>query len=162
MKLITIFLVSFVTHGFAADDCTLDIDAIKGVLDRSSKDIKTFHPGKIHDRSFSESMLMKKGWKVTYETGGCAHIGLSFTYEDFALKPLIEKSVIIETATKLLNETPTLNATNLSILKNALIEAKTSNDKLVDKQLRLPCGDANCAVEISEKNKLKISYDFAL
>lgn len=149
--LIALTLINF--NSFAQDDCTLNPEAIKSVL-KGAKVEKQKH-------SLKEWMKLKD-FKVTYETGGCAHYAFSFTYEDFGKVSLNDKKSAVDHALKFLNATPVSNADNRDRMIRVLKEALASKNKLEDKRLSLPCGDANCELDLSETGKLRVGYDFAL
>lgn len=149
--LIALAIINF--NSFAQDDCTLNPEAIKSVL-KGAKVERQKHGLK--------EWLKLKDFKVTYETGGCAHYAYSFTYEAFGKVSLTDKKTAIDTALKFLNSTPVTNTNNRDRLIGVLKEAAISKNVLEDKRLSLPCGDAHCDLDLSEQGKLRVGYDFAL
>ncbi|MBI2336837.1 MAG: hypothetical protein HYU97_08780 [Deltaproteobacteria bacterium] len=141
--------------------------AVIPLLDAKSLEVKEVFPPKkyLEGKRLTESLLMKDGTKIIYEVGGCAHYSFSFTYENIKGLFPTNKKTVLEKALGLLQKTPILkgsNAPNKNILERALIRAQTSDHKIENKILSLPCGDAICALEIKEPSALIISYDFAL
>lgn len=149
--LIALILINL--NAFGQEDCTLNPEAIKSVL-RGAKVEKQKHGLK--------EWLKLKDFKVTYETGGCAHYAYSFTFEDFGKITLNEKKSAVDLALKFLNATPVSNVDNRDRMIRVLKEAATSKNALEDKRLSLPCGDAHCELDLSDAGKLRVGYDFAL
>lgn len=141
-----------------ADDCTLSRDALVPLLSGKSKK-------NIQGRHLTESLLLADGVKVTYRVGGCAHYAYSFTYENMQPPPAMEKKALLDASVSLLQKTPimkTVNAVNVKVLLQALERARASGEQLEKGVLTLPCGDANCTVDVSAPGKLTIEQDFPL
>ncbi len=147
-----LLLISF--HSSAQEDCTLNPEAIKGVLKGGES--------KREKHSVTETLTLKSGVKITYMAGGCAHYAYSFMFENFGKAKLSDRGVILALSAKLLNETPVTERRNRDLLLNSIKEAGNTKDKISDQELRLPCGDANCAIDLREAGKIKVGYDFAL
>lgn len=109
----------------------------------------------------SQAAHFRTGEKVEFTGGGCAHFVFSFTYSKLNLKSnKIEK--YFQKAVELLKQTPVTD-TNKNILINALKESqKKKIVKRSDGSYNLSCRDANCSLDLSGKDLLRISYDFAL
>ncbi|MFL5783820.1 MAG: hypothetical protein ACJ76H_04360 [Bacteriovoracaceae bacterium] len=153
-----LILVSFPLY--AADDCSLNPEAIKGALNQ--KAVKSYKVMKKDKRDLIESAILKNGVKVTHEIGGCAHIGSSFTYEKFGKLNLTDKKAVLDMAEKLLKSTPVNGSVSHKILLEGITGARTTKEIYQGKLITLPCGDANCEVNVAETGKLRVSYDFAL
>ncbi|MES2526475.1 MAG: hypothetical protein V4598_05285 [Bdellovibrionota bacterium] len=147
-----LLLLSF--HSSAQEDCSLNPEAIKGVL----KGAQT----KREKHGVTETLTLKNGVKITYQMGGCAHYAYSFMFENFGKEKLTDRTVILALAAKLLNDTPVIETANRDRLLNSIKEAGQTKEKLEDHELQIPCGDANCAIDLREEGKLKVGYDFAL
>lgn len=146
-----LLLISF--NASAQDDCTLSPEAIKSVL----------KGGKVERQKHGlKEWLKLKDFKVTYEMGGCAHYAYSFTFEDFGKADLLSADNILKLSEKMLKETPVTSSENLDRFLRSIKEAQSAKTKMNNQVLPLPCGDAFCEINLSEKSKLKISYDFAL
>jgi hypothetical protein len=145
---------------YAEDDCSLNPDAIKGALDQ--KAVRSYKVVKKEKRDLIESATLKSGVKVTHEIGGCAHIGSSFTYEKFGELNLLDKKSVLDMAEKLLKSTPVKGSLSHKLLLEGITGARTTKEIYQGKQIVLPCGDANCEVNVADKGKLRVSYDFAL
>lgn len=154
MKNTLIFALLLIsTNSFAQEDCTLNPEAIKSVLKGARVE---------RQKHGLKEWLKLKDFKVTYEMGGCAHYAYSFTYEDFAKTDLTESDNVLKLAEKMLKATPVTDSGNSERFLRSILEAQKSKAKMENKILALPCGDAFCEINHSEKGKLKISYDFAL
>lgn len=139
---------------FSQEECTLNSEAIKGNLS-GAKTVREKH-------GVTETLTLKNGVKITYQMGGCAHYAYSFTYENFGAEKLTEKKAILLLAEKLLRATPVKDTSQSERFFQSMKEAGNSKDKSESGILNLPCGDANCSIDVSEKGKLRIGYDFAL
>ena len=161
MKILLLSVLIFLSLPlYAEDDCSLNPDAIKGALNQ--KAVKNYKVVKKEKRDLIESATLKSGVKVTHEIGGCAHIGSSFIYEKFGKLNLMDKKAVLDMAEKLMKRTPVNGSLSHKILLEGITGARTTKEIYQGKQITLPCGDANCEVNVAERGKLRVSYDFAL
>lgn len=146
----------------ASSDCPLDLTQLNGALDPKSPKIQKMNPGKLVDYHFIESALLKNGWTVSFREGGCAHYGMIFTYEKETFSLPKSKKRRLAYVKELLNGTPMKDEDANRIFHGAIDKAKGSKDQFEDEQLKLPCGDATCLLDLSDQKVIKIIYDFAL
>jgi len=144
-------------------DCVLNPASIVPVLDAQAPGLQSYSGGKRDGTTLVESALLSGGTHVTFEIGGCAHLGYSFTYEGGAMPAPSEKAGWIGLAQQRLAATPVRQGSRQKQeLLEALEKAKSASDKFENGRLSLPCGDATCTLEVSGEGRLKLGYDFAL
>ena len=148
------------------EGCILDIAAIRGQLDHAADGVLTLDKPTRVERQLSESLRMKDGTVVEFETGGCVHYGFSFVYPGVQLPDRAFPAAAAR-AKALLERTPVLEdaKANLSLLVAAL--AAPQDTPAAPGETYLDCGDAVCRLlvtpdEDGETVTLTVSYDFPL
>ena len=161
MKLI-LPLILFATLATAQDDCSMSADSIKGAIDSKSKAIKKFTPGKVHNRTYSETANMKDDMIVTYTYGGCEHQAISWEFLNFGKLPENDKAKIIDFVIAKLESVPVTYKYAKNVFVEALKKEKATPKKFAGSTLELSCGEGStCALE-ADKSRIFLSYDFAL
>jgi hypothetical protein len=150
-------------EGGSDADCTMNPKGLVSILDSASPAIKQYLGTKKDSSSIRESARLKDGVGVTFVNGGCDHLAYSLTFENFPRPKTMDKAGWLALALGLLRETPAKPpAIEKKTLLDALTRGKGSSDALEGGILNLPCGDAACALDIRDKGKLTVGYDFAL
>jgi hypothetical protein len=164
MKLLKLFVSSVLLFGsltvFAdIEECTMNY--INSKLAFKTKAIKDKA-----NKTLTQT-LVNNGQEIIFVTGGCEHYSFSFEYTKVAVADK-KAETVVDTATTLLNSTPTTKAGDdlKDILSKALANAKTdlSGVNQVDRTYYIPCADATCTIEIevNETDGLRLGYMFAL
>lgn len=133
------------------------------VFAQNGKNVKNIFPSKLGHFSFIDEIELKDHTRVTYWTGGCAHIGFSFTFEGTAIKAVKGNKKLFRGET-LLKALDLIKNEERQILLKALAEAKKQKrlSGTSPGVYSLPCGDATCALTDRGDQKVTIAYDFAL
>lgn len=161
-----LFLLSFSL--FAAEDpCTYNFAGAKSIFDQNPKLYQSLSPVKKDDKKkiLTQTVTTAKGTTITYTKGGCAHYAFSFLIRPKKLQNKKPERLFIQTLREL-RAIPATDRSEINILNEALDRTNWKTIKLTDGEYKLPCGDANCSLEvIKEKGverDIKVSYDFAL
>ena len=147
----------------AADDCAFNFKDFHSMLDKKAKYKKYAPEVKDNDKKIvTQEVRLMTGEEVIFEGGGCSHMNYSFAYGRLKQTKMIEIKQYIQYAIELLEKTPTAKE-NKRILIAALKNKKIGKDERNESGIYdLPCGDAQCELDLSQPKSLKVSYSFAL
>lgn len=139
--------------------CIFNFQEYQSPLDKKVKFYKSLEPAKkdMTRNLLTQTAILKTGEELQFSSGGCAHH--SFTYTYLGVK---NGGNDFDRAISLLEKSPD-NEGNAQLLMDALKDAKKKEvQKKSNNTYDLPCGDALCILDVSQKNRLQLTYDFAL
>lgn len=149
------------------DNCTFDFQNAKSALDNNSDAFLSIkNPVRNNEkRVLTQKAVLKNGKvKVEFLTGGCAHYGYHFKFSNLKQKSFTADQAFRKVI-ELLKATPA--TVEGQALTKTLIEALelAAMNKILrppNENYDIPCGEANCSLDVKTKGELKASYDFAL
>jgi hypothetical protein len=140
--------------------CVFNFKAYVSPLDNKTKAYKTLDVEKKDDtrKILTQIAILKTGEKLEFTGGGCAHHSFTYTYTNLRFK----SGKDFDRAIGLLQNSPD-NEGNSKLLIGALQDAMRKDvKKKPEGTYELPCGDATCILDVAQKDRLQISYDFPL
>ena len=143
----------------AIPGCVFNFKDYQSPLDKQVKNFKSLTPA-VKDMSrnlLTQTAVLKSGEELQFSSGGCAHHSFTYTYTGVKIG-----GSDFQRAIALLEKTPD-NEGNAKLLIGALQDAqRKETPKKASNTYDLPCGDATCILDVSQKNRVQITYDFAL
>jgi hypothetical protein len=167
MMLALVVLLALLAADAPEDEgCILSLEAIQGQLDHHAEGVTTVVEPTRSDRRLSESIRMADGTVVSFEIGGCAHFGFSYSYPGVEMADA-EFAPAAALAAQLLGRTPVRegSASYVQVLIGALDSPHET--PAGPGQTFLGCGDAVCSLTVTRDEKrttvtLTVAYDFPL
>ena len=141
-------------------ECALNFKEIHSLLDQKPSSYKSIEAEKSDEaqRMISQVAWLKSGERVRFTSGGCTHFTYSFSYTEFKKTKFKDALEQKNYALKLLEKTPSIEA-------SVLIKALKNTTELKQKSAGiypLECGEAECTLDLSIKDKIKVNYSAIL
>lgn len=140
--------------------CVFNFKEYESPLDNKTKAYKTLDVEKKDEarKILTQTAVLKTGEKLEFTGGGCAHHNFTYTYTNLRFK----SGKDFDRAIGLLEKSPDKEG-NSKLLIGALQDAMRKEvKKKPEGTYELPCGDATCILDVAQKDRLQISYDFPL
>lgn len=158
--LLLLILFSATARG-QEDNCVFNFANYQSPLDAKAAAYKSLEKANkdMSRRLLTQTAVLKNGVKLDFSSGGCAHHSFTYTFNQTRG---VEGKSDFDRAIHLLNKAPD-NEGNARLLIGALEDARRKNvKKSAQGTYDLPCGDATCILDVSQKNRVQLTYDFAL
>lgn len=147
-----------------SDACSMNFQDFHSPLDMRAKGFKHIENEKRNEtqKTVTQTAVLSSGEQLDFSGGGCAHIAYVFTYTNLKSAKKLNPKSTVDLSIKLLKKTPSKEPIKETLL-DALKKVKNTPLNIIDNDITIPCGDANCKVSLPNGNKtLVLSYDFAL
>ncbi len=163
-KLIPLFILLISFSAMAeTDGCSFNFSEFHSLLEQKSKKFKNMKPESKDEisKTLTQEATLRTGEKILFVGGGCAHMGYAFVYSKVKVKGKKTQDQF-KKARDLLIYTDIRQGYKDSMLKGLEAVLKNPIKKSKTDVYDLPCGDALCTLDLSQKNSMKIGYSFAL
>lgn len=140
--------------------CVFNFKEYESPLDNKNKGYKSIDIAKkdMSRNLLTQNAVLKTGENLEFTSGGCAHHSFTYTYTNLRMKSGND----FDRAIGLLEKTPDKEG-NAKLLIGALQDGMRKDvKKKPTGTYELPCGDATCILDVSQKDRLQLTYDFPL